>query len=49
MSTAAEGPFLPVFCLHGPLQKLSGEAAFENLDLYVNMPDGTLPCKTFHL
>lgn len=25
MSTAPEGPFLPVFCLHGPLQRLSAE------------------------
>lgn len=27
--TAPEGPFLPVFCLHGPLQTLSGEAALK--------------------
>lgn len=37
MNTAPEGPLFPVLCLHGPLQKLSGEVAFENLDLYVNM------------
>lgn len=27
--TAPEGPFLPVFCLHGPLRTLSGEAALK--------------------
>lgn len=37
MKAALEGPLLPVFCLHGLLQKLVWRGVFANLDLEVNV------------